>query len=312
MEINITSLILTINKYYIEHEELLKYIPRDQFCADTGIKFSVFKPWGGFRKFYTEYTDFKSLRNKRAIALITKQMRAIEEEYGYASMNLYIQLRNRGHLHHSTLVRWFRSLIDVRIAINMEISERCFNWCFDHTEEEYRKYFHTIIDKYGYVSRSLVNHTKGITLKAINNEFGSLKNACEYFNIPYRAEPSNKSQFQCLVEAECYRILGLPYVTEKKWPWFKYKNPLAADIYYFAYDLVIEADGEQHYKKTEHFYKTDDEWETSQMRDQVKDKLLKKHGIKELRVRKRDVKNLPKLLANITKEFEPIKDLCLY
>ena len=305
------ELAAVVEDYYLGQDNVKKF-DYDQFYQDTGLARTTFKPYGGLKRFCYEHTRFIPLRNERALQLIARQMEKIVETYGYASMNLYIQIHDRGHLHHGTLVRWFGSLIRVRELLDMQITDKCFSWCFDHTKEEYVAYLSGIQDMCGYVSENLVKTTKGITMKAIRNYFYSLENACTQLGFVYRPDPTKKSKLQQKAEAIFHSFTGLPFVVEKTWKWLVYKKKMRVDLYCPSMNLAVEVDGAQHYKRCDYFHKTSERFLESVRRDTTKDFLLKIHRIRLLRLTEKDLEVFPMLLMAILFTFNAVYDLCAF
>lgn len=63
----------------------------------------------------------------------------------------------------------------------------------------------------------------------------------------------------------------------------RYKRPLPFDFYLPDYNLCIEYDGKQHYVKNE-FFNEHDPFKERQIKDHIKNKYCKEHGINMLRI----------------------------
>lgn len=82
---------------------------------------------------------------------------------------------------------------------------------------------------------------------------------------------------------------------------------LRYDIYIPGYELFIEVQGEQHYKFTQGFHKTEKEFEMSLYRDDIKREYAEKNGV-FIEIDLRIVKNFDDAVVIINKEIEKIED----
>jgi very-short-patch-repair endonuclease len=87
-------------------------------------------------------------------------------------------------------------------------------------------------------------------------------------------------------------LYGIRYTREKTFDGCKDKAKLKFD-FYLDNGLVIEFDGEQHFKETAYF---SSRLEDIQRRDHIKDTYCKTHGIPLLRIRYDQVDQIPALI----------------
>jgi very-short-patch-repair endonuclease len=83
---------------------------------------------------------------------------------------------------------------------------------------------------------------------------------------------------------------GIEYVWQKRFKDCKDKNALPFDFYLPEYNLIVEFDGEQHYKPRIKFG-GHDKFRITQKHDQIKNQYCKDHGIKIIRLTYDDLDN---------------------
>ncbi|MFP4403897.1 MAG: hypothetical protein ACLFPJ_06095 [Candidatus Woesearchaeota archaeon] len=95
-------------------------------------------------------------------------------------------------------------------------------------------------------------------------------------------------------EKEIRNILNnyqIKFESQKKFDGCKYKNKLPFDFYLSDYNICIEFDGEQHFKKFR-FEKNDNDLKKRQKRDQIKNEYCQNNNIRLFRIRYDDDINL--------------------
>ena len=135
--------------------------------------------------------------------------------------------------------------------------------------QKYRSYSAILYRKYGKYSCAIVNKYGG--WESILNELGirstrnsQSENFIETFLEQNQIEFEIHKSFEWLISPDGYKM----YV----------------DFFLTKYNLVIEYDGEQHYKMVKYFHKTQENFEKCCERDRQKAKLLEAHGIKIYRI----------------------------
>jgi len=78
-----------------------------------------------------------------------------------------------------------------------------------------------------------------------------------------------------------YMLKGADYDMEVSWDWLTSGDFILmyADIYFKRYKLVVEYQGEQHYKFPNYWHKTKREFLNGKKRDKLKKQLLKEHDV---------------------------------
>lgn len=98
-------------------------------------------------------------------------------------------------------------------------------------------------------------------------------------------------------ELEVKKILesfDIKYIVQYKFPDCVYMRPLLFDFYLPDYNICIEYDGEQHYKKCS--FQTQKEFEDAIKRDKIKNEYCEKNNIKLIRIPYFEFKNIKKIL----------------
>ena len=237
----------------------------------------------------------------------------IIEKHGYYSFTLYEKEPNISRHSKDWICKRFGSLEELYSIIGLQDNQRIFT-PKKYTDEEYKTYLTNIYNKYGFISVSLINNEpepNRIPFNRFNKHFGSLANACAYFNIPYIA-PAHTTKLYLEVKTKVLQILPTYFIEEKRWPWLKYKALLQVDMYSPLLNLAIEADGDQHYKKFSRYFKTEQEWIDATTKDKIKDEELPKHGIDLIRFHRKNLKQLSQILKPYKEKLELIQEYCAY
>lgn len=85
------------------------------------------------------------------------------------------------------------------------------------------------------------------------------------------------------------------HITQFIFPDCKYKNPLRFDFYLPNYNLLIEYQGEQHYRPVD-YWGGNDEFIVQQLKDQIKRDYCKNNNINLLEIKYTEIKNINGIL----------------
>lgn len=99
---------------------------------------------------------------------------------------------------------------------------------------------------------------------------------------------------------------NIKYVKQKTFPDCKHKMLLLYDFFLPDHNILVEYDGEQHYKFTPRFHGTRNGFEVMQKRDKIKNVYAEKNGITLIRIRwdeEYKVSELSSLLCGFTTEM---------
>lgn len=117
--------------------------------------------------------------------------------------------------------------------------------------------------------------------ECIINKYGGWESLLKELNITSK----RNSSAECLIE----KILteeNIEFKIHFGWEWLRNSdgNKMFVDFYLPRYNIVIEYDGEQHYKFVKYFHKTYSNFLKNQERDKEKSLLLNNHNIKLYRI----------------------------
>lgn len=210
-------------------------------------------------------TNMKELINRFGYVNST-----IQRKYGKYSQTIIDSLFGSW----SNLAKELEQKIDGRLISNQEIKE---NLLYIYKEHNHMSKY--LIDNY-----CIVSHP------TILKRFGSLQNICDELSIPlYTDAPMSKlcSYALGVITSELNEEPKLEYT----FPWLVNPNTganLRIDAYYLNHNLAIEVDGIQHTSRGSFYYKTEEYFKTYQQRDEIKNTLLKEHGINLVRISYKD------------------------
>jgi very-short-patch-repair endonuclease len=101
--------------------------------------------------------------------------------------------------------------------------------------------------------------------------------------------------------------VGVLFESEKRFERCKYKKPLPFDFYVSSHNLLIEYDGEQHYKARD-FFGGDKGLGKTQKKDAIKTAFAKEHGFNLLRIPYTEYARIEEILSEALKlEYQPLQ-----
>lgn len=253
----------------------------------------------------------EEIKRQQFIRVFKQDADNIIQKHGYFSFGLYEKEKTISHHSKDWIRRRFGSLKELYSIAGLNKSQLKTQFK-RYTDEQIRTYLINIYNKYGFVSTSLVNNEPNkIPHNRLLRRYGGLAKACEYLGVPY-TPPAHKTKLFAEVEAKVKQILNLNLIEEQRWPWLKYKALLSVDIFIPLLGLVIEADGDQHYKKYSRYYDSEEEFLEAQKRDKIKDVELPKHGYDLIRFHRKNLKDIEQILAPYKAKRDLIYDLCAF
>ena len=103
--------------------------------------------------------------------------------------------------------------------------------------------------------------------------------------------------------ASCLDDNNILYERQKTFDDCKYKNVLRFDFYIESMNIIIEYDGEQHFKPVTYGGLSEEEalheYNLTRIRDKIKDEYCKKKGIELIRIPYYERKTIPTIINNI-------------
>lgn len=143
------------------------------------------------------------------------------------------------------------------------------------TEKELLESLIQLNDKYGYVN-SWLNHKYGkFSYDPYILRWKSFENACTEAGVNYKPYDKWQSE-EAIIEHISLQLKEEPE-KQKQFQWLKGKNNrscLRVDAFYPKHNLIVEYNGEQHYRQVPIFYKTETEFMEAKERDIVKYNLI--------------------------------------
>ncbi len=154
-------------------------------------------------------------------------------------------------------------------------------------QDEIIRQVRRVYDKYGYISKVLINEECSFTYQALQHYFKNKEQISQALGVDNAFCNTLSSKADLI-----YNILLIMFgkeniIKEYTWDWLinpKTNHHLYVDFYIKNINLCIEFDGEQHNQFTQLFHKTEQNFLESQQRDKFKEQMLKEHKIKLIRI----------------------------
>ena len=183
-----------------------------------------------------------------------------------------------------------------------------------YTEEDCEYVLNNIYKNYGFVSPCMLEPAKGYISEGVYiKKYGSLKNACSHFNIPYENKNKHSKLFLKVKKTIEKLLPSIEIVEEKKYPWLVYKDKLSIDMLLPFFNLAIEVDGRQHYdEKSLYNQSSHDTFEDKQMRDKIKNVRLPEHNITLIRIRDYEIDKTSEIFKPYVELLKTIQEYCAY
>lgn len=260
-------------------QELLQMygLLRKDICTKNGLSSArIRKLFGNFQLFYEAVGYDSNFHRNVQKEDVIRNIQLVVDETQNTTLENYIK---NGAYSKDVIRRlggWPSLLIEIGKCPNM----------FCGNIEDMKRETVFVYNKYGFISAELITKECSFTYSAIRNHFNSIKDLCDFLEIPEDAFRYGRSSKERLISEFLNEILGKDsYFTEFTWDWLRSKNNfMFVDFYIPAKNLVIEYDGEQHYRMTKIFHKTQKDFENQKERDLLKDKLLSQHRINIRRI----------------------------
>ena len=153
------------------------------------------------------------------------------------------------------------------------------------TTEEFIKHAKEIHgDKYDYSKSNYINSTTKIEI--VCPEHGSFfQSYVGHVLLKQNCPICSKTTYKGEEKISNYlKAMKIDFETQKTFEDCKDKRCLKFDFYIPKQNLIIEYDGEQHYKMYTSFYRTEKDFKDAKERDELKNKLLKEHNIDLIRI----------------------------
>lgn len=149
-----------------------------------------------------------------------------------------------------------------------------------------------IYNEYGFLSYNLLKNECIASWPTIFKRLGSLGEICYHLNIPIEHYEGTSKLSKYIIKTATNIFKEEPIV-EKSFDWLinpETNSKLRIDAYFPNLNIALEIDGEQHYKFIPYIHKTQEKFQQCQKLDEIKNKLLKEHNIKLIRIKESDSK----------------------
>lgn len=155
-------------------------------------------------------------------------------------------------------------------------------------------------DQYDYSNIRYLNLSTKISIKCIKHNKDFLIKPKEHINkkqgCPLCSSELNISKGENFIKTWLEEN-NITFIKEKKFPTCKNILPLRFDFYIPVHNLLIEFDGEQHFKKRNHWKSGINKFITTQKRDKIKNDWAQNNGYDLLRISYKEVNKIPTILA---------------
>ena len=271
------------------HEEIINDVLRvfkEQGRMSTEIynkygkysKTCIRSHFGGFNKMLEQLNIPINMHKNVTKEDIKEDVLNFYQKYNTTSSNEY---RKHGKYSECTIVKLFGSWKTLMEELNLPYIGTTYG--YDEVIRQVRK----IYDKYGFISKTLINEECNFSYQALHFYFKTKKEISAALGVSNAFCDSLSAKAKLI-----YEILRIMFgdeniETEKTWDWLR--NPetgkmLRVDFYIDYLKIALEYDGGQHTNFVERFHKTEENFIKAQQRDKIKDEELRKHGIHLIRI----------------------------
>ena len=268
---------LELLKLGIELYNKYGYINKD-LCVNNGINSSPIRNQFGNFTNYIKLIDYNYEYHRNVDKQsVLDDIQTFYNTHKSTSSNLYRQFGNYSCSIINRLGGW-QYLLN---SIGIEPKYKTYG--LDYMINKVRE----IYEEYGYISKSLINDNCEFTYESFRAYFNNKKEMSQAIDKDNKNILFINNGFKSKKELEianCLNnILGEnSYMNEFTWNWLvndKTNRLLYCDFYIPCLNLVIEYNGEQHYKFEKYIHKEYSNFKEQQYRDNLKYKLLKEHNI---------------------------------
>jgi hypothetical protein len=199
----------------------------------------------------------------------------LEEIFGFFSKGL---LEEHGKINHKVYNRLYGSFGGF-FEEHPEIS-KYNNKQLNFSDEDIKN---ELLKINGFICSENINIFTNISHVTIRKRYGSIEKCCELFGLEYNPKIHYKTEKLWIEYLE--NLFNLKAEKQKTFPNLKHKKMLRCDAYFSSLNLIVEYNGVQHYKFSEHLHKDIKNFELCKKRDKIKEDFCEQNNIKLLVIR---------------------------
>lgn len=244
------------------------------------------------RTHFGNLEEFKKLHNLENITRIVKSTKGskrkvhskedcltealrLEEIFGFFSKGL---LEEHGKVNHKVYNRLYGSFSGF-FEEHPEIS-KYDNKQLNFSDEDIKN---ELLKINGFICSENINKFTNISSVTIAKRYESIEKCCEFFGLEYNPKIHYKTEKLWIEYLE--NLFSLKAEKQKTFPNLKHKKMLRCDAYFSSLNLIVEYNGVQHYKFSEHLHKDIKNFELCKKRDKIKEDFCEQNNIKLLVIR---------------------------
>ena len=279
------------SKLYLEHG----YINKELCCANKISSTTVRRMFGGYNNLFEAINIDLNMPRFVTLDEVLDDIKIFNEKYSSISSTKYRKLGKYSCTIINKYGGW-RKLLDM-----LGIKPLFMNYGKEYMIEKVKE----VYEEYGFITADLVNDNCDFSYQAFRHNFKSKKDvstALGYKNVYNQGRSQNERLIGKILNE---LINEEEYITEMTWAWLRSSKSgynMYCDFYIPKLNLVIEYNGEQHYRFIKKFHRTEKGFFDLVNRDIDKAKLLKLHNI-NLVIIKYDEKITLEFIDNILKKY---------
>lgn len=207
---------------------------------------------------------------------VITELYRLNKKYGYVSKPM---VEKHSYINYKVIIRMFGSFSNMYDNLNIPRHPSGYI----PTSKELLEDFKNVYNKFGHISRDIINTESKYSYTCYSDRFGNLNNIRKKLNIPIVVPGECQKAFYTIKKYEMYFKENA--IKEKTFPWLK--NPatdhlLRIDAFFPKHNIALEYNGPQHYKVDNRYSKTVEELKYRQHLDNLKISLLNDHNIKTI------------------------------
>lgn len=277
LEFTIEDVVADLKHVYKEHGKITRRIYTTYGKLNLTV---ICKRFGTFNSLLELARIPKNLTQSVDKETLTQDIMRVYHQYGELTQELYLR---EGKYSRKPILRLFSSWNNMLQELGLQL-----NCLINIPNEQLLDDLKELHEEYGYCSASIIKSCGKYSVEVYQRRFGSVNKAFELAGIPTRER--GKAVVAKSVIQSVREILKEIPETEVTFDWLvndKNGRNLYLDAYFPAHNLVIEYNGIQHYQPCVKWLGEEDVevYKKRVYRDQLKQNLLKKHGLRLLIIR---------------------------